>query len=103
MNNNNMKKPRSTRNNKLMEEVVEYNNYLEDVIAEQKRMIQQLEKEKSKFKEKIQHQEEEIEVLGKEVGRAQIEAALSNAELKREIDAYIELCRKLEQLVFKHD
>ena len=98
-----MKKPRNTRNNKLMEEVVEYNNYLEDVIAEQKRMIQQLEKEKSKFKEKIQQQEEEIEVLGKEVGRAQIEAALSNAELKREIDVYIELCRKLEQLVFKHD
>ena len=98
-----MKKPRNMRNNKLMEEVVEYNNYLEDVIAEQKRMIQQLEKEKSKFKEKIQHQEEEIEVLGKEVGRAQIEAALSNAELKREIDAYIELCRKLEQLVFKND
>ena len=98
-----MKKPRNTRNNKLMEEVVEYNNYLEDVIAEQKRMIQQLEKEKSKFKEKIQQQEEEIEVLGKEVGRAQIETALSNADLRREIDSYIELCRKLEQLVFKHD
>lgn len=98
-----MKKPKNTRNNKLMKKVVEYNNYLEDVIADQKRMIQQLEKEKSKFKEMIQQQEEEIEVLGKEVGRVQIEGAISNAELKREIDAYIELCRKLEQLVFKHD
>ena len=90
-------------NNKLNKNIIDDNYFLQNEIAENKRTIQQLKRIIDDKNDKIKKLEEEINVLLSEVGRVQVDCALTKGKLISEIDSYKELSKKLSKLIFEHD
>ena len=90
-------------NNKLNKNIIDDNYFLQNEIAEYKRSIQQLKRIIEDKNDKIKRLEEEINVLLTEIGRVQVDCALSKSKLISEIDSYKELSKKLSKLVFEYD
>lgn len=90
-------------NNKSNKNIIDDNYFLQNEIAEYKRTVQQLKRIIEDKNDNIKRLEEEINVLLSEIGRVQVDCALSKSKLISEIDSYKELSKKLSKLVFDHD
>lgn len=90
-------------NNKSNKNIIDDNYFLQNEIAEYKRTVQQLKRIIEDKNDNIKRLEEEINVLLSEIGRIQVDCALSKSKLISEIDSYKELSKKLSKLVFDHD
>lgn len=90
-------------NNKSNKNIIDDNYFLQNEIAEYKRTVQQLKRIIEDKNDNIKRLEEEINVLLSEIGRIQVDCALSKSKLITEIDSYKELSKKLSKLVFDHD
>ena len=90
-------------NNKSSKNIIDDNYFLQNEIAEYKRTVQQLKRIIEDKNDNIKRLEEEINVLLSEIGRVQVDCALSKSKLISEIDSYKELSKKLSKLVFDHD
>ena len=90
-------------NKKSSKNIIDDNYFLQNEIAEYKRTVQQLKRIIEDKNDKIKRLEEEINVLLSEIGRVQVDCALSKSKLISEIDSYKELSKKLSKLVFDHD